>query len=152
MLTRYGHALQAAGFNVTSPTRGSLAVTPQQADRQAAQVPAPANHGQDKQAQASRAAAAADEAYRAGELDRARQLIDQAAELDPDRAGLWQQHRAEIAAKRLIAQAREAGAEGDKGRAANLLEDARELDPRMQMLWNRHLTGMRGQPARQAPR
>ena len=43
--------------------------------------------------QANRAAVAANEAYRAGDLDQARQLTDQAAALDPSRAELWQQHR-----------------------------------------------------------
>ena len=43
--------------------------------------------------QANRAAVAANEAYRAGDLDQAGQLVDQAAALDPSRApSLWQQH------------------------------------------------------------
>ena len=50
--------------------------------------------------QANRAAVAANQAYRAGDLDAARQLIDQAAALDPSRADLWQQHREQIAARR----------------------------------------------------
>ena len=52
--------------------------------------------------QANRAAVAANEAYKAGDLDRAGELTEQAAALDPSRAGLWQQHRNDIAARRLI--------------------------------------------------
>ena len=52
--------------------------------------------------QANRAAVAANQAYRAGDLDAARQLTDQAAALDPSRADLWQQHREQITARRLI--------------------------------------------------
>lgn len=144
MLTRYARALRAAGFHVTNPAPGSLAVTPQPADRQAPQVPAPAKHEQGKRMQALHVAVAANEAYRAGDLDRAQQLVDQAADLDPAHADLWQRHRSEVTAKRLFAQAKAASAEGDHGRAHNLVEDARQLDPRMQMLWNRHLSGMRG--------
>jgi tetratricopeptide (TPR) repeat protein len=90
--------------------------------------------------EASQAALAANEAYRAGDLDQARQLIDQAFELDPSRAALWQQHRTEIAAKQIFLQARGAAAEGDYRRAEKLINDACQLDPRMQTLWNRHLT------------
>jgi hypothetical protein len=92
---------------------------------------------------ANRIAIAANEAYRAGDLDRARQLVNQATELDPSRAALWQQQRTEIAAKRIFAQARAAQAEGDQRRADKLIGDARQLDPRMQMLWDRQLTGAR---------
>ena len=87
-------------------------------------------------AQASRAAVAANEAYRAGDLDQARQLTDQAAALDPSRAELWQQHRNEIAARRLILSARAAYAEGDHQRAEQLLQDARQLDPRLRAIWD----------------
>ena len=60
--------------------------------------PAEATPRQDHNArvQANRAAVAANEAYRAGNLDQARQLTDQAAALDPSRAELWQQHRQQI--------------------------------------------------------
>jgi hypothetical protein len=88
--------------------------------------------------QANRAAVAANEAYRAGDLDQARQLTDHAAALDPGRAGLWQQHRTEIEAKRLFLAAREAHAEGDPTQAHKLIDDARQLDPRMQTVWNQH--------------
>ncbi len=138
----YAHALRAAGFPVTRRASGSLLVQPGPA-RQAAPAPEAARQAESRQTQASLAAAKANEAYRAREFDRARQLIDQAAELDPDRADLWQQHRSEIAAKRLFTQARQARAKGDARLAEKLLEDARQLDPRMQMLWNRHLTGVR---------
>ena len=85
---------------------------------------------------ANRAAVAANQAYRAGDLDQARQLIDQAAALDPSRAGLWQQHREQIAARRLILDARAAHAAGDQQRADKLLGDARQLDPRMPAIWD----------------
>ena len=71
--------------------------------------------------QANRAAVAANEAYKAGDLDRAEQLTEQAAALDPSRAGLWQQHRNDIAARRLITAARAAHADGDHERAGQLL-------------------------------
>ena len=48
---------------------------------------------------ANRAAVAANQAYRAGDLDAARQLTDQAAALDPARADLWQQHQEQITAR-----------------------------------------------------
>lgn len=89
--------------------------------------------------QANRAALAANEAYRAGNLDQAQQHIDRAAVLDPSRARLWQQHRTEIAAKRLFLAARQAQAEGNPDQARQLLSDAQELDPRMEAIWNRHL-------------
>ena len=67
--------------------------------------------------QANRAAVAANEAYRAGDLDQARQLTDQAAALDPSRAELWQQHRQQIDARQLILDAQAAHADGDHQRA-----------------------------------
>jgi hypothetical protein len=96
--------------------------------------------------QANRAAIAANEAYRAGDLDQAGRLADQAAVLDPSRAGLWQQHQQQIAARRLIYGARAAHAEGDHQRAHELLEDARQLDPRMPALWDGDLPAL--SPAR----
>ena len=97
---------------------------------------------------ANRAAVAANQAYRAGDLDQARQLIDQAAALDPSRAGLWQQHREQIAARRLILDARAAHAAGDQQRADKLLGDARQLDPRMPAIWDGDLDAicLPGQP------
>ena len=94
--------------------------------------------------QANRAAVAANEAYKAGDLDRAGDLTEQAAALDPSRAGLWQQHRNDIAARRLILSARAAHAADDHERAGKLLQDARQLDPRLQTLWDG------GLPAQQA--
>jgi hypothetical protein len=101
-------------------------------------------------AQASRAALAANEAYRGGDLDQARQLTDQAAALDPSRAELWQQHRNEIAARRLILSARAAYTGNDPHRAEKLLQDARQLDPRLRAIWNGELSAPRpARPARQ---
>jgi hypothetical protein len=152
MLTRYDHTLRAAGFNVTNPTSGSLAVTPAGTDPQAAQTPAPASRVESKETQASRVAITANEAYRTGDFDRARQLIDQAAELDPSQAELWRQHRTEIAARKLFTQARDAAVQGDRPRADKLFEDARQLDTRMRMLWNHDLTGIHtGQQVHQSP-
>jgi hypothetical protein len=48
--------------------------------------------------QANRTAVAANEAYRAGDLNQAGRLADQAAALDRSGAELWQQHRDQIAA------------------------------------------------------
>ncbi len=110
--------------------------------RWAASVAAEREHAAEPpRARANRAAVAANHAYRAGDLERARQLTNQAAALDPGRADLWQQHRTEIAAKRLFLAARTAHAEGNHSQAQKLMEDARQLDPRMQMMWDRHLSG-----------
>ena len=91
--------------------------------------------------QANRAAVAANHAYRAGDLDAARQLIDQAAALDPSRADLWQQHREQIAARGLIVDAQAAYADGDRQRVQDLLGQARQLDPRMPAIWDGDLPG-----------
>ena len=102
--------------------------------------------------QANRAAVAANEAYKAGDLDRAEELTEQAAALDPSRAGLWQQHRNDIAARRLITSARAAHADGDHERAGKLLQDARQLDPRLRTLWDGGLPAQpAAQPGRPAP-
>jgi len=108
---------------------------------QGATQPGPGPDGSAR-ARANRAAVAANEAYRAGDLDRARQLVDQAAAADPSRAGLWQQHRQQIAARRLIHSARAAHADGDHQRARKLLEDARQLDPRMPAIWDGDLPSL----------
>ena len=97
---------------------------------------------------ANRAAVAANQAYRAGDLDAARQLTDQAAALDPARADLWQQHHEQITARRLILDAQAAHADGDHQRAQHLLGQARELDPRMPAIWGGDLPGL--PPARTA--
>ena len=94
----------------------------------------------------NRAAVAASEAYKAGDLDRAGELTEQAAALDPSRAGLWQQHRNDIAARRLIIAARAAHAGGDHERAGKLLEDARQLDPRLRTLWDGSLPAQPASP------
>jgi hypothetical protein len=93
---------------------------------------------------------AANEAYKAGDLYRARQLTEQAAALDPSRAGLWQQHRQQIAARRLILDARAAHAEADHQRAQQILGQARQLDPRMPAIWDGDLPAV--PPARPAQR
>ncbi len=94
---------------------------------------------------ANRAAVAANQAYRAGDLDAARQLTDQAAALDPARADLWQQHQEQITARRPILDAQ---ADGDHQRVRHLLGQARELDPRMPAIWDGDLPGL--PPARTA--
>ena len=106
---------------------------------------------------ANRAAVAANQSYRAGDLDQARQLIDQAAAFDPSRARLWQQHQEQIAARRLILDARAAHAAGDHQRADKLLGEARQLDPRMPAVWDGGLDARLSVPpasrvpAREAP-
>src|SRR5205814_10247882 len=91
-------------------------------------------------------------AYATGQLDRAGQLIGQAAELDPSRAALWDRHRRDIAAKQLFTRAQAARTEGDHARADQLLAECRGLDPRLEAGWYRHLTGIRnGQLTRQPP-
>jgi hypothetical protein len=119
--------------------RWAASITAQR-DRQADE-PGAAQHDSARM-QANHAAVAANQAYRAGDLDRARQLVDQAAAADPSRAGLWQQHRDQIAARRLIGGARAARAEGDHQRATSLLEDARQLDPRMPAIWDGDLPAL----------
>ena len=74
---------------------------------------------------ANRAAVAANQAYRAGDLDAARQLTEQAAALDPGRAGLWRQHQEQITARRLILDAQAAHADGDHQRVQELFGQAR---------------------------
>ena len=119
---------------------------------QDARQPAAAQAGNSARVQANRAAVAANQAYKAGDLDRARELTEQAAALDPSRAGLWQQHRNDIAARRLIISARAAHADGDHERAGKLLQDARQLDPRLRTLWDGSLPAQpAAQLTRQAP-
>jgi N12 class adenine-specific DNA methylase len=112
-----------------------------------------AGPGGSRRMDANRAAVAANQAYRTGNLDQARQLIDQATALDPSRAGLWQQHREQIAARRLILDARAARAAGDQQRADELLGDARQIDPRMPAIWDGDLNAQfsAGQPPAVAP-
>ena len=100
-----------------------------------------AGPGDSRRMDANRAAVAANQAYRAGDLDQARQLIDQAAALDPSRAGLWQQHREQIAARRLILDAQAFGTEGDQEEAQRLLIDAQHIDPRMPAAWEEDRQG-----------
>ena len=119
---------------------------------QDARQPAAAQVGNSGRTQANRAAVAANDAYKAGDLDRARDLTEQAAALDPSRAGLWQQHRNDIAARQLIISAQAAHADGDRERADKLLQDARQLDPRLRTLWDGSpLAQPAAQLTRQAP-
>jgi tetratricopeptide (TPR) repeat protein len=113
------------------------------AQREHAAAPLPPGPADSTRAQANQAAVAANEAYREGDLDRARQFTDRAAALDPSRAELWQQHRQQIAARRLILDAKVAYAEGDRQRAQALLGDARQLDPRMPAIWDGDLPATR---------
>jgi hypothetical protein len=116
---------------------------------QPAASPAPGQQ-ESPRMRANRAAVAANQAYKAGDLDQARQFTDQAAALDPSRAGLWQQHRQQIAARRLILDARAAHAEGDHQRAQQILGQARQLDLRMPAIWDGDLPAL--PPARPAQR
>jgi hypothetical protein len=109
-----------------------------------------ASPGDSRRMDANRVAVAANQAYRAGDLDQARQLIDEAAALDPSCARLWQQHREQIAARRLILDVRAAHAAGDQQRADHLFGDARQLDPRMPAVWDGDLDA--SLPARPASR
>jgi N12 class adenine-specific DNA methylase len=95
-----------------------------------------ASRDDNRRMQANRAAVAANKAYRAGDLDQARQLTDQAAALDPSRAGLWEQHRQQITARRLILDAQAAHARSDHRQAQELLGEARQVDPRMPAIWD----------------
>jgi hypothetical protein len=102
--------------------------------------------------QANRAAVAANQAYKAGHLDQARQLTEQAAALDPSRAWLWQQHRQQITARRLILDARAAHAEADHRRAQQILAQPRQLDPRMPAIWDGDLPAVPPAPRAQRGR
>ena len=125
-----GHPAAAATGTAFDRDDQRISAQPEYADSPAA------GSGDSRRMDADRAAVAANEAYRGGDLDQARQLIDQAAALDPSRARLWQQHREQVAARRLILDARAAHAAGDQQRADNLLGDARQLDPRMPAVWD----------------
>ena len=110
-----------------------------------------ADRDDSRRMQANRAAVAANQAYRAGDLDQARQLTDQAAALDPSRAELWHQHRQQITALQLVLDAQAARAEGDHQRAQELLGDAHQLDSRMPVIWDGDLPPavLPAQPGRQ---
>ena len=140
MLDRYARALGHAGFEVARTGPGSLAVSGPSAHHQARSGQGRGHPEPDDWAVANRAATAANAAYRAGDLDRARKLTDQAADLDPARGGLWQRHLAKIDAKRLFRAATTTRAEGDEAGAHKLIEDAARLDPRMTALWDQDLS------------
>jgi N12 class adenine-specific DNA methylase/SAM-dependent methyltransferase len=95
-----------------------------------------AGPGDSRRLDANRVAVAANQAYRADDLDQARQLIDQAGVLDPSRTRLWRQHQEQIAARRLILDAWAAHAVGDHQKADKLLGYARQLNPRMPAIWD----------------
>jgi hypothetical protein len=86
----------------------------------------------DTRAQADAAAAAANKAYRAGDLEQARQLTDQAAAADPSRTALWQQYRDQITARKAVLASRQSyhDGHGDWQRADQLLAETRQFDPR----------------------
>jgi hypothetical protein len=130
--------LSAAGHQATSPAPGNPAAMPPPKGSQPSATVSP-----EQARRAAWAAVAADEAYRAGDFGRARQLISHAAGLDPARAGLWDTCHREIIAKQLLTQADAARQDGDHHRALAFLEQCRELDPRLEARWHRHLTGIR---------
>jgi N12 class adenine-specific DNA methylase/SAM-dependent methyltransferase len=125
--------------------------TPSQSEKDISAQPFPGQNSNSRE-QADRTAVAAHEAYKAGDLDQARQLTDQAAVLDPSRAELWQQHQQRIAARRLILDARTAHTEGNHQRAQELLASARQIDPRMPAIWDSGLPALpSAQPAQRDP-
>jgi hypothetical protein len=128
--------LSAARHQATGPGPGNLAALPSGSQPAATVSPEQARR-------AEWAAVAADEAYRAGDFGRARQLISHAAGLDPARASLWDTCHREITAKQLLTHAEAARQDGDHDRARALLDQCRELDPRLEARWHRHLTGVR---------
>jgi hypothetical protein len=130
--------LSAAGYQASSPAPGSLAAMPPPKGSQPSATVSP-----EQARRAAWAAVAADEAYRAGDFGRARQLISHAAGLDPTRAGVWDTCHREITAKQLLTQVGAARQDGDHDRAGALLDQCRELDPRLEARWHRHLTGIR---------
>ena len=91
---------------------------------------------------ANRIAVAANQAYRAGDLDAARQLTEQATAFDPAAPTYGMQHQEQITARRLILDAQAAHADGDHQRAQELLGQARRLDPRMPAIWDGDLPGL----------
>jgi len=139
----YACTLENAGSELTRSAAGRLATRGAASD-QRGRGPASGDPEHDARMRANRPSAAANAAYRAADLDRARQLNDQAASLDPARADLWQRHRTEIDARRLFNEAKAAQAAGDHARAQQLIGDARQLDPRMRMLWDQDLSAMDG--------
>jgi Bifunctional DNA primase/polymerase, N-terminal/SNF2-related domain/YspA, cpYpsA-related SLOG family len=117
-----------------------------------AQTTSPRPQADGPRMRANRAAVAANQAYRAGDLDAARQLIDQAAALDPGRADLWQQHQEQISARRLILDAQAAHADSDHQRVQELLGQAHRLDPRMPAIWDGDLPGLTADRTTRQPR
>jgi hypothetical protein len=142
MLDRYARELRRAGYDLTRSSPGGLTVRGPSASPHARHGADPCDSEPDDRTLANRAAIAANAAYRAGNLQRARQLTDRAAALDPTGAELWQRHRTEIEAKRILHEARAARGAGDQALARELLEDAARLDPRMTSLWDQDLSGL----------
>jgi hypothetical protein len=130
--------LSASGYQAASPASGSFAAVPPPPGSQP-----PATVSPEQARRAAWAAVAADQAYRACDFGRARQLISDAADLDPTRARLWDTCYREITAKQLLTQADAARQGGEHDRAGALVEQCRELDPRLEARWHQHLTGIR---------
>src|SRR5207302_162989 len=107
---------------------GSLTATPPPGWQ-----PAPAV-SRERARRAAQAAVAADEAYRAGDFGRARQLISQAAGLDPSRAGLWVTCHREIAAKQPVTQAAAGGRAAATGESRRPASPGRTAGPHEQAL------------------
>lgn len=89
------------------------------------------------------AAETANQAYRAGDLDEARRMTEEAAASDPSRESLWQQYRDQIDARRAVLASREAyrNTGGDWRQAEQLLGQTRRIDPRTRgrAIWNQDL-------------
>lgn len=119
--------------------RWAASITAQREQPAPGPVPDPAG---DSRRRADAAAAAANQAYQAGDLDQAREQTDQAAEIDPARADLWQRYRDQITARRAVLAARQAYQEtGDRQQAEQLLEQTRPIDPRTRgrAIWEKGL-------------
>jgi hypothetical protein len=142
MLSEYASTLRRAGFSVAGHIPGTISVTRQPAAGSTEGGKHAGDRQNDRHSRANRAAAAANEAYRAGDFGRARQLVDQAAALDPSRASLWERYHSEIEAKRLLRKAQTAQAEGDQDRAGKLVQEVARLDPRLRALWDQDLPSL----------
>jgi hypothetical protein len=142
MLSEYASRLRRAGFSVAADIPGTITVTRQPVAGNTVGGSPAGDRQNDRRTRANRAAAAANEAYRARDFTRARQLVDQAAALDPSRASLWQRYHSEIEAKRLLREAQTAQTEGDQGRAGKLMQEVARLDPRLRALWDQDLPSL----------
>ena len=143
MLDRYAYELRSAGYDVTRTRPGSISVRGRSAGAHAGSRTAQRDTGPGGRAVADQAATAANAAYRAGDLERARRLIHEAAALDPARGDLWMRHRAKIDAKYLLNRATVARGEGEHAKTQELIGDAARLDPRLTSVWDQDLPGLR---------